>query len=819
MHDDPDDPRRPAERFEDMLSVLRNAAAVGRGSPLENSLEAASSTHPGSPVDPASVALPASPPQTHQLALEAEAGVAALAEGRFVDALTILRAVVEAGGATPVTALNLAIAEDRAGDRHKARALMQSIAVQIPEWDEPVLRLAESLRADNDFGGAEEAYRHVLTLQPNRPAALIALGGLLLRRQECEETRELLLRCCGVAPNNPEAWFVLGLAIQGCGEPGRALSAFIRAQELAPDSLTFLLCGADVAMQAGEAEAELARLEQRCAQNPLNYVPLAGMAVLLDRLGRTDAAIDAMEAATILAPDEPAPAILFGGMLARTTQIARAEAALRRARQLAPDQPQVANDHAAVLMKQLRHAEARRILLELDRDHPRNPSTLCNLANATVYLGLQEEAVAIARRAIAVAPSASLPRRTLCNVLPYRALTTPAELREALAVCAAGLARPSLGPLRNNRDPNRRLRLGLLSGSFRSHPVGWLTVAGFETLDPAQFEIVCFSRAMAGTDPLTARFKALAAEWVEVDRLSDTALAEAVRAREVDILIDLGGYGDGGRMAACAARLAPVQVKWVGMQNHSTGIPEMDWFLTDRWETPPGLERLYTERLLRLPNGYVCYSPPSHAPDVQPLPALANGFVTFGCFNNLAKITPLVIRTWSTILRRVPDARLVLKSHPLTDAEMAGRVHDAFAALGISPARILLQGPSGHRAFMRAFGGIDIALDPFPYSGGLTTCEALWMGVPTIALPGKLFSARHSMSHLSNAGLADWVVPSIVAYVDMAVARASDLRALAELHDGLREHVRRSPLCDAPRFGRALGAALRDTWQDWCAQG
>jgi len=245
----------------------------------------------------------------------------------------------------------------------------------------------------------------------------------------------------------------------------------------------------------------------------------------------------------------------------------------------------------------------------------------------------------------------------------------------------------------------------------------------------------------------------------------------------------------------------------------------MDWFLTDRWETPSGFEPLYTERLLRLPDGYVCYSPPPHAPDVPPLPALANGFVTFGCFNNLAKITPVVIRTWGKILRRLPDARFVLKSHPFTDAETAERVHGAFAALGIPPERILLRGPSGHRAFMRAFGDIDIALDPFPYSGGLTTCEALWMGVPTIALPGELFSARHSVSHLSNAGLADWVAPSIAGYIDMAVARASDVGALAELHDGLRERVRRSPLCDAPRFGRALGAALRDTWRDWCAQG
>ena len=188
---------------------------------------------------------------------------------------------------------------------------------------------------------------------------------------------------------------------------------------------------------------------------------------------------------------------------------------------------------------------------------------------------------------------------------------------------------------------------------------------------------------MGGTDPLTGRFRAVARQWLEVDRLDDAALTALARDQDVDILIDLGGYGEGGRMGACANRMAPVQIKWVGMQNHSTGLPEMDWFLTDQWETPPGFESLYTERLLRLPDGYVCYSPPSYAPDVPELPAVANGFLTFGCFNNLAKITPRVVDTWSEVLRRVPGSRLLLKSHPLTDASTAERVLGDFAAHGI----------------------------------------------------------------------------------------------------------------------------------------
>ncbi|HLJ05936.1 MAG TPA: hypothetical protein VKT26_06680, partial [Acetobacteraceae bacterium] len=259
-----------------------------------------------------------------------------------------------------------------------------------------------------------------------------------------------------------------------------------------------------------------------------------------------------------------------------------------------------------------------------------------------------------------------------------------------------------------------------------------------------------------------------------------------------------------------------VQVKWVGMQSCTTGMPDIDWMLTDRWETPPELAHLYTERLLVMPDGYVCYSPPPYAPDVTALPAIANGCVTFGCFNNLAKVTPRVIATWARVLQRLAGSRMVLKTHQFTDAATRDRVRAAFIAHGIGDHRLELRGPSDHRTFMDEYNNIDIVLDPFPYSGGLTTCEALWMGVPTVTLAGEIFAARHSVSHLSNAGLADWVATDIEAYVELAVAKASDIAALASLRSGLRAQVRASPLCDGPRFGRNLGATLRVAWRNWC---
>jgi predicted O-linked N-acetylglucosamine transferase (SPINDLY family) len=775
----------------------------------------------GGDVAAAEAALAAVPPDTRDAAWHATSGQVL---GAAEDHAAAARAFAQAhalGDTSRLTRLNLAVALDRAGDAQTAMAQLDALCAECPDWDEALLRHAECLRRQGDLAAAERGYEAVLELNPQRVEALLSLAVVLLQQDTtgaaAVRAQMLLLRCCSLAPDHAPAWDTLGMTLLQTGDAAAATAAFAEAVRLDPDNADIALRTVKAHMRAGTGEAELTRIEVASAADPLNTTLLMARGALLGDLGRHDDAIETLEIALTLDPTLADAASARAHLLVRANRVGEAIPALEQAIALRPEDITLRNNHAAALLRVHRYAEARTELEALLDAHGDKPGMLCNLTNTLISLGLHDEGVALAWRAIDAGGDPNLAWRTLCNALPYIADLDPTKLLLALrqASATARRGKPFTPPAGSDRaaDPARRLRIGLLSNSLRVHPVGWFTVAAFENLDPRAFEIVCVGRQHPG-DPLARRFSAIAADWVVVDKPDLDAAVERIRGLNLDIVIDLGGYGDQGMMPLCASRLAPLQVKWVGSQNHSTGLAEMDGFITDRWETPPELAPLYTEQLLVLPDGYVCYSPPTYAPDVDALPALRNGAITFGCFNNMAKITGAVIAAWSDVLARVPGSRLMLKCHQMADPATRARVCAGFVAHGIDPARILPRGSSPHRVLLAEYNEVDIVLDPFPYNGGLTTCEALWMGVPTITMPGQTFASRHSTSHLSNVGLTDWIATGPEAYVGLAVRKSSDLDALAALRAGLRSRVARSPLCDGARFGRHLGAALHAAWAE-----
>ena len=673
----------------------------------------------------------------------------------------------------------------------------------------------QALRAAGRWQEAIAKLQAASDANPNRAETLLSLGVIRLQRAELVAAHVLIKRAISLRPDYAQAWDALGHVHAAAGEHAASLEAFTQASRFDAGHLPFILHRGEAALKCGQGAVLREVLEADLAASPLAVGALLGLGLLALRERRIEEAIDYLEAATAMETAAPEPPMLLGIAYSLALQPSRAAPALRLALQRDPQNTGIVNDLAVTLGRLYRYEEAVQLLEANIALSGRSMVLLSNLATAKAALGEMKEAREAAQAAMELAPDEPGPARAYCNLLPYQDGVSAAELLAALCSAAGTLRLLAPLPLHNKPDPARPLRIGLLSNLLRTHPAGWLTLAGLEALDREAFAIHCFGRFDAA-DALANRFADLAAGWHRIETMDDAGAAGCIRDAGIDILIDLGGFGDTGRIDVCAYRPAPLQVKWVGMQYHSTGLPFIDYFLTDNRETPPGFDRFYSEKLLRLPDGYVCYLPPSYAPEVGPLPMERNGYVTFGCFNNLMKLTPAVLSAWSRILRAVPNARLSLRCPQFSDPGPRNRIGTFFADQGIAADRLTFSGRAQHREFLATYHEIDIALDPFPYSGGLSTCEALYMGVPVLTLAGEIFAARHSVSHLTSAGLKDWIVQSISGYVDKAIAFAADPIHLATLRAGLRRRVTQSPLCDAPRFGRHLGAALRGIWVAYC---
>jgi predicted O-linked N-acetylglucosamine transferase (SPINDLY family) len=378
---------------------------------------------------------------------------------------------------------------------------------------------------------------------------------------------------------------------------------------------------------------------------------------------------------------------------------------------------------------------------------------------------------------------------------------------------------PRFSRWENRRDPERQLRVGYVSADLRGHSVGYFLSAIFRHHDDTSVEITCYS-GCAEEDEETAFYRSRAARWRSTIEMSDDELAAQIRADGIDILVDLAGHTSGHRLGVFARKPAPLQVTWLGYPD-TTGLSAIDYRLTDAVVDPPGpADGLSSERLFRLPDGFHCYTPLASAPDVAPLPAEKKGFVTFGSFNNLSKVTRPVLDVWAQVLNRVPGSRLLLKSRWLHMPEVCERVRMLFEQRGIARDRIELTGRLPASAdHLALYGDVDIALDTFPYNGATTTCEALWMGVPVVTIVGDRHAARVGASMLSRVGLEGLVADRPQDYVETAVRLAADIPALARLRADLRGRTAASPLCDGPAFTKQLEAAFRTMWREWCATG
>ncbi|HEX4798880.1 MAG TPA: tetratricopeptide repeat protein [Burkholderiales bacterium] len=537
----------------------------------------------------------------------------------------------------------------------------------------------------------------------------------------------------------------------------------------------------------------------------------------LAALGDIDGAIGSFRAALAFDPENALANYNLGNLLFRRGALEEAGRCVRRAIELKLELPEAYVVLSEVLRKLWRLEEAEAALRRAIEIDPRFFTAYRNLGVVLLSQSRVDEAVKILKAGQKLDPGGFDLESAELFALNFSEKISCDDLfsrHEAFGTRLEKAYRSRFEPFRNAKDPDRRLRIGYVSSDFYAHPVSLFLTPVLERHDRSAYEIHCYSVGDK-VDGVTRQLRSRADVWREAASMSDTGLAETINRDGIDVLVDLSGHSGVFRLAVFAQQPAPVQVTWLGYLS-TTGMTRIQYRLCDRHTDPPGMtDRFHTETLVRLPGSQWCYRPVVSVDCSDAPPVGRNGFVTFGSFNDVSKVSPSVRGLWAEILARLPDSRIFFAGVPQGTAR-DGLIRD-FESAGIAADRITIAPRVGIAEYFRSFNDVDIALDTTPYSGGTTTCDALWMGVPVITVPGTQSISRSAASILSTVGLPAWIASTPEQYVRLAVESARDPSAVCALRSSLRERMRASPLMDEARFARDLEAAYRGMWRAWCA--
>lgn len=587
--------------------------------------------------------------------------------------------------------------------------------------------------------------------------------------------------------------------------------------EQSPDNPTHRKALASALLREGRLDEASSHFNQLIESGYADHEVYGRLSEVKHRLGHAEHAEELLIKALEIKPDYAEALHGMAYLLNKKNDNKKAVEYMEGACRLQPRNVIFISFKAIILVALHRYSEALECYEKGLSISPDDPALLNNYGNALNDIGLLDESVSAYKKAMSMPNATPLAFSNFITTVHYHPGYSGDDIER---LCREWNNRYVSGLVVNRRvsddkRPDRIIRVGMVSDGFRNHPVGQMTVSALEQCYGKGVEFYFYTTSNH-VDYITERFKKIAAAWSLVDHLDDAGVADKIRVDEIDVLIDLAGHNSGNKVMAMAMEPAPVIVKWVGGLINTTGVEAIDYLISDGVETPRGVDDKYVEKLIRLPDDYICYTPPPYYPAVSLLPAKSNGYITFGCFNNAKKINSEVLRCWAGIMREVPGSRLFLKSLQFDSLKLRDSVIDTMAGFGISSDRLCIEGPSSHIDLLTAYQRVDIALDPWPYSGGLTTCEALLMGVPVVTLPGPTFAGRHSATHLINAGMPELVTNSWDEYRERVIELASDLDSLATIRKHLRQVLLESPVCDAQRFATHFTDAIRAIWQRYC---
>lgn len=666
------------------------------------------------------------------------------------------------------------------GHSSQARDVLLDIYHRTPEHPLTNYLLGVLAGGREQSADAERHLRTAVQGSPDNPGFNFALGDFLAREERFDEAAASFRRVLRLDAGSVDAYAALGLVLYKAGKYREARQPFDEAIRRAPEITRHYMNAAANAIALNDAAQALAVLDQAGpSRGQACAADLADLGRIFAQLRRPNSALSAYDAALLQSPDDPDILASKARALAATHEVDACVATYERAAQL--------------------------------RGKPEDADEW--IAGALGEAGLVIDALRYFAKAEAKSPGGFSVRSDQLLLKNYLADISEDALFEAHKGAADCLDPEPYPDPPADLCPRRAIRIGYVSADFRRHSVSYFIEPVLTHHDPRQFEIFCYYNGK-DHDVVTRRIRQSCTAWREIHSLSDDEAAALIRADGIDILVDLSGHTSGHRLPVFARRPAPIQVSWLGYPN-TTGLRQIDFRISDAVADPVGeTEKWHTETLVRLPTVFSCYQPPRSAPAVARPPFVQNGYVTFGSFNNVNKLNERVLASWAEVLRRVPDSRLLLKDSALQNEAMRERILAFYGREGVSADRLTLLGrDSNIDAHLARYAEMDIALDPYPYCGTTTTCEALWMGVPVVTLAGKSHRARVGASQLTALGLPELIADSSNRYVDIAEGLARAGERLAALREELRTRFATSPLMDHSGFTRELEGVFRDLWE------
>jgi protein O-GlcNAc transferase len=747
--------------------------------------------------------------------LQNNLGNALLATEQFQEAAAAYTRAASMRVDSPEIFSNLGNALLRSGDPAKAEQSYRRSVSLRPDHAEVHFNLGLSCGMQSKWDEAIQAFQEAIRLRPDYAEAYNNLGNALSERSRYADAEPVYRKAIALRPDYAQAHNNLGVALHKLGRSREAVPVLRKALELRPANPNVLYHLANALIDDGHAHEAVAALREALAIKPDHAESYVTLSLIHAGHKRWEEAHAAARQGQAAQPTWAGGHNNIGSLLKLQGRNQEALAEFDRAIALDPRFREALINRATALHELGRPDEALAAFERAFAICGESIEGLTNYSNTLKEVGQIAQSIAASRRAAELSTD-PLRFHNLLLELHYEPTMSAAQIFEenrrfgqSLSARVAADRRPHS----NLPNPDRRLRIGYVTADLRHHVVGYNMLPLFEHHDHDPFEVFCYSNTPK-EDDITARFRTLCDHWRDIRSINDALAADLVRRDGIDVLIDLSLHTADNRLGVFARKAAPVQFTFAGYPG-TTGLSEIDYRLTDPYIDPPGTDGFYTESSIRLPHSFWCYRPLNHDQSVAPLPALANGFITFGALTNFCKINAGVLALWAKVLSALPSSRLLLIARP---GAHRARTKATFAAHGVAPERIEFLDYLPRAQYLETYHRIDLGLDTFPYNGHTTSLDSYWMGVPVVSLIGQTAVGRAGFCQLTHLGLPELAARTESDFVRIATDLANDLPRLAALRAELRPRMERSPLMDAHTFTRSIEAAYRQAWRIWCAK-